>query len=192
MTKTWTTTPARPDEGHGLVYSREPGYRVARMGHFWQVWCAGDFLGTAPRLRDGQALTWQHETMQAWDDAHAEQRAREMTDWNLRQARAGASLRGEARLLGIYDREINRRRVLLAERAAAHEAAEKRARTEYTMHSYRAPFSGEIFDHIMAPGTRTSLCGSLYGGPGEPLDLRRIKCLPCMQRYAAIVLEGRS
>lgn len=193
MAITWTRTPVDPTEGVGLAYTREPGYRVVRLGksNGWMVYDGADFLGTAPRLAEGKALTWKHEIEQAWIDALYEDRARGMADWNLIQARAGAALRNKARQLAAFDRELKRRKTLLAERAAAVAAAERRARTEYTLHGYRAQFSEGVFNHIFAPGVGRSLCGPLYDtGPGEALDLAKVDCLACMERYAAHELAG--
>lgn len=192
MVTTWTRTPADPTESPGLVYTREPGYRVVRLGksNGWMVYDGADFLSTAPTLAEGKALTWKHEIEQAWIDADYEARARGMTDWNLHQARGGAALRKWSRQLAAFDRELKRRKALLAARAAAIAAAERRAATEYTLHAYRPPFSEGVFNHIMAPGTKMSLCGSLAGGPGEAFDLDLVDCLACMEQYAARMLTA--
>lgn len=192
MAATWTRSPIAPEEGVGIVYTRGD-YRVQRLGksNGWMVYDGADFLGTAPRLAEGKALTWKHEIEQAWIDALYEDRARGMTDWNLHQARGGAALRKWSRQLAAFDRELKRRKTLLAERQAAFVAAERRARTEYTLHAYRAPFGGEVFNHIFAPGASRSMCGPLHdAGPGEAFDLDQVDCLHCMERYAARMLAG--
>jgi hypothetical protein len=193
MAKTWTRSPIAPEEGVGMVYARGD-YRVQRLGKSfgWTVWHGRDFLGTTRFLVDGKALTWQYEIECAWIDAHYEYKARGLTDWNLRQALMGAETRHRAREAGIYRAELERRKADLTARRTAFEAAEERARTEYTIHTFRKPFTDEpeVFNHIMGPGTGRSLCGSLYGGPGEALDLAKVDCLRCMQEYAAVTLAG--
>lgn len=187
LTKTWTRERTLATEGKGFTYRRN-GYRVQRMGNFWQIRHGDAFLGTAPNLRQAKTLATTHEADQAWTLARCEHRARSMSDWNLRQAYGGAKLRHDEAQASIYRAELDRREVLTKARQAAFEAATERARTQYTMHAYRAPFSGEVFNHIMAPGTGWSLCGRLHGGPGEALDLGKVDCLICMEKYAAVML----
>jgi hypothetical protein len=191
MSMTWTREPIAPEEGVGMVYSRN-GYRVQRLGrhHGWTVWRGGDFLGPVQRLVEGKALTWRHEIEQAHTLANYEDRARGLSDWNLRQAYSGALMRNRGDEAAIYRAELDRRKALEAERKEAFEVAQERARTQYTMHAFRPPFSDgkALFNHIMGPGTGRSLCGSLHGGPGEALDLGKIDCEGCMIQYARLVL----
>lgn len=189
MEKTWTREPIAPAEGVGMVYTRN-GYRVQRLGkaNGWAVWHGADFLAPTPYLAAGKALATKHEIERARTLADYEYRARELSDWHLRQAYSGALMRNREDQAAIYRAELARREAL----KAAQEAAEGRARTEYSMITVRAPFSGRSFDHIKAPGASRTLCGPITGGPGNPLDLNKVTCLPCMQAYAAIVLSTTS
>lgn len=177
--RTWTREPIAPAEGVGKVY-RRGDYQIQRLGRDsgWMVWHGDDFLAPVQRLAEGKALAWRHEIAQAWTEAHYEQRARGLSDWNLRQAHAGAVTRRDATQTEVYAGEIERRH-------ATRALVEERGRTQYTMRAYRAPFSGEVFNHIVPPVTRYTMCHALYSGPGEPLDLTRVDCQACVDAYMA-------